>query len=113
MDELDKAPGDEGGARVSLWRGDARLAEGAALNMAREAVQVIGPSCAPTPDAVWAVARDFCGAWHPGHRDDRAPSAAPRGALIRAFTVQGEDTLYREQLTYRSRQRPDAGLHPS
>jgi hypothetical protein len=28
MDELDHAPGDEGGARTSLWRGDAGGAGG-------------------------------------------------------------------------------------
>jgi hypothetical protein len=28
MDELDKAPGDEGGARSSLWRGDAGTLKG-------------------------------------------------------------------------------------
>jgi alkylation response protein AidB-like acyl-CoA dehydrogenase len=29
MDELDHAPGDEGGARMSLWRGDAATVGGA------------------------------------------------------------------------------------
>ncbi|MGN6537962.1 MAG: alpha/beta fold hydrolase [Mesorhizobium sp.] len=68
--------------------------------MPRDRVQVIGQSPA-SPEAAWAVAGDFCGRWHPAiatmreERDDR-------GSLIRAFTVQGEDTLYRERLTWRS-----------
>src|SRR5690606_12130123 len=51
------------------------------------------------PDQVWAVLRDFCGLWHPWMATIRA-ERDPRGALVRAFTVTGEDTLYREQLTY-------------
>lgn len=66
--------------------------------MAREQVQVIGFSKAP-PDAVWSVARDFCGTWHPVIATMQAERDAA-GALIRAFTVQGEDTVYRERLTY-------------
>ena len=68
--------------------------------MARETVLVSRQIAAP-PDAVWAVARDFCGAWHPAI----AAISAERGAMgaeIRAFTVRGEDTLYREQRIYRS-----------
>jgi pimeloyl-ACP methyl ester carboxylesterase len=68
--------------------------------MAEEQVQVIG-RCAAEPAAVWAVAGNFCGAWHPAIAEIRAERDA-RGALIRAFTAKGEDTLYREQLTYRS-----------
>lgn len=68
--------------------------------MAEEQVQVIG-HCAAEPAAVWAVAGNFCGAWHPAIAEIRAERDA-RGALIRAFTAKGEDTLYREQLTYRS-----------
>ena len=66
--------------------------------MAREQVQVHG-HLAAAPDAVWAVVRDFCGAWHPWIATIRAESSA-KGAPIRAFTVTGEDTIYREQLTY-------------
>ena len=63
--------------------------------MAREQVHVIG--FAPgDPAQVWAVARDFCGLWHPAI----ATMRAERGGLIRAFTVKGEDGLYRERLTY-------------
>ena len=56
---------------------------------------------AADPAAVWAVAGDFCGAWHPVIAEIRAERDA-RGALIRAFTAKGEDTLYRERLVYRS-----------
>ena len=66
--------------------------------MARETVEVVG-ICTASPEAVWSVVADFCGLWHPliatmrSERDER-------GALVRAFTVHGEDTLYREQLTW-------------
>ncbi len=68
--------------------------------MARDTVQVRGRVPAE-PAAVWAVVRDFCGAWHPWIatiREERGPS----GARIRAFTVTGEAGLYREQQTYLS-----------
>ena len=68
--------------------------------MREERVQVSGHSAAD-PAAVWAVAGDFCGLWHPVMAEIRAERDA-RGALIRAFTAKGEDTLYRERLTYRS-----------
>ena len=66
--------------------------------MGRETVEVVGASAA-SPEAVWSVVSDFCGRWHPaiatihGQRDER-------GALVRAFAVHGEDTVYREQLTW-------------
>ncbi|NGM44438.1 alpha/beta fold hydrolase [Rhodobacter sp. SGA-6-6] len=66
--------------------------------MGRDTVQVTGRLDAG-PDQVWAVLRDFCGLWHPWMATIRA-ERDPRGALVRAFTVTGEDTLYREQLTY-------------
>ncbi|PLP58012.1 hypothetical protein CYK37_17550 [Mesorhizobium loti] len=66
--------------------------------MARDQVQVIGRSPA-SPEAVWAVARDFCGHWHPGIATIRAERDA-RGSLVRAFTAHGEPTLYRERLTW-------------
>ena len=66
--------------------------------MGRDTVQVTGRVDAG-PEQVWAVLRDFCGLWHPWMATIRA-ERDPRGALIRAFTVKGEDTLYREQLTY-------------
>ncbi|MGV3552066.1 alpha/beta fold hydrolase [Rhizobium sp.] len=68
--------------------------------MREERVQVSGHSAAE-PAAVWAVAGDFCGLWHPVMAEIRAERAA-RGALIRAFTAKGEATIYRERLVYRS-----------
>ncbi|PWE57560.1 hypothetical protein DEM27_08100 [Metarhizobium album] len=68
--------------------------------MTEQRVEVIGYSAAD-PSAVWAIAGDFCGAWHPAIDRMQAERDA-RGALIRAFTVKGEETLYREQLVYRS-----------
>jgi hypothetical protein len=68
--------------------------------MARDGVHVIGFAAAE-PAAVWAVARDFCGAWHPGIATI-TEERGPRGAVIRRFTALGEETVYREQLTYLS-----------
>lgn len=68
--------------------------------MPRDQIQVVGRSPA-SAEAVWAVAGDFCGQWHPAIATIRAERDA-RGSLIRAFTVHGEDTLYREQLTWYS-----------
>ena len=65
--------------------------------MARETVEVVGASAA-SPEAVWSVVADFCGRWHPIIATIRA-ERDERGALVRAFTVHGEDTVYREQLT--------------
>jgi pimeloyl-ACP methyl ester carboxylesterase len=53
------------------------------------------------PDAVWAVVRDFCGPWHPWIAT-MAKEPGPQGEIVRAFTVQGEATTYREQQTYAS-----------
>ena len=66
--------------------------------MAREQVQVIDHISA-SPEAVWAVARDFCGHWHPMIATIRAERDA-RGSMVRAFKAHGEDTLYRERLTF-------------
>lgn len=68
--------------------------------MRDERVEVTGKSRAD-PAAVWAVAREFCGRWHPAIETIRA-ERGPNGALIRAFAVGGEARLYREQLTYLS-----------
>lgn len=66
--------------------------------MGREVVQVRG--LVPlAPEAVWSVLREFCGAWHPWVRTIHQEQGS-QGALVRAFTVSGEDTVYREQLTY-------------
>lgn len=68
--------------------------------MAKDRVQVTGRVARPAAE-VWAVLRDFCGAWHPLIATMRAERDA-RGALIRAFIARGETTLYREQLTWAS-----------
>ena len=68
--------------------------------MARETVHVMGRTSA-APDDVWAMARDFCGAWLPGLATITA-ERSPTGAEIRRFTAHGEDTVYREQLIYLS-----------
>lgn len=68
--------------------------------MTRKTVQVRRPVAAPA-EAVWAVARTFCGHWHPflewvkAERDES-------GHTIRAFKAKGEDAIYRERLTYAS-----------
>ena len=46
--------------------------------MAREKVQVIGFSAAP-PEAVWAIARDFCGLWLPALATMQAERDAMQG----------------------------------
>ena len=66
--------------------------------MPRDTVQVTG-RVAADPAQVWAVLREFCGLWHPWVATMVAERDA-RGALVRAFTVAGEDTVYREQLTW-------------
>ena len=43
--------------------------------------------------------RDFCGLWHPAMDWVREERDA-RGSLIRAFAGGGDDTVYREQLTW-------------
>lgn len=66
--------------------------------MPRDRVQLVG-QCPASPEAVWALAGDFCGRWHPAIATMRS-ARDERGSLIRAFTVHGEDTLYRERLTW-------------
>jgi pimeloyl-ACP methyl ester carboxylesterase len=65
--------------------------------MAVETVTCRGQSRA-APAQVWAIARRFCYPWHPMVASMRAEA----GGAIRAFSVAGETTLYREQLTYLS-----------
>ncbi len=48
------------------------------------------------PALIWARIRDFCAPWHPLI----ATIQADDGGQVRAFTVQGEDTVYRERLTW-------------
>jgi pimeloyl-ACP methyl ester carboxylesterase len=55
---------------------------------------------AATVEAVWAVAGDFCGDWHPFIEWVRAEES--EGTVIRRFKVKGEEGLYRERLTYHS-----------
>lgn len=52
-----------------------------------------------SPDQAWAVVRDFCEARHPAIETMTAERTA-QGGLTRAFTVNGEDKIYRERLTY-------------
>ena len=68
--------------------------------MARQGVHVQARLDAD-PAAVWAVLRDFTAPWHPWIATMRA-ERGPRGHLVRAFTVAGEDRLYREARTYLS-----------
>jgi pimeloyl-ACP methyl ester carboxylesterase len=51
---------------------------------------------AASAGAVWIIARDFCGLWHPALET----VTAEQGGMVRRFTVKGEDAVYREQLTY-------------
>ena len=62
--------------------------------MGRETLHVIATASA-SADALWATARDFCGAWHPFIATITA-ERGEKGALIRRFTAHGEDTVYRE-----------------
>jgi pimeloyl-ACP methyl ester carboxylesterase len=52
-------------------------------------------------DHVWSVAGQFHAAWHPAIATMQLERSA-NGGSIRAFTVHGEDTVYREQLIYHS-----------
>jgi pimeloyl-ACP methyl ester carboxylesterase len=63
--------------------------------MAREHVKQTR-HVAADPDTVWARVRDFCAPWHPLI----ASMTAEQGGQVRAFTVQGEETVYRERLTW-------------
>lgn len=66
--------------------------------MPRDRVQVIGRG-SNDASQIWAMAGDFLGTWHPAI--DRI-EAEPGPHVTRRFTVKGEDTVYRERLTYRS-----------
>ena len=63
--------------------------------MAQDKVHCVG-RIAAKPVQVWARLRDFCAPWHPAI----ATMKAEAGGQIRAFSVQGEDTVYRERLTW-------------
>lgn len=49
-----------------------------------------------SPDAAWSALRDFCAPWHPWIETMQAE----QGGAVRAFRVSGEDTQYRERLTW-------------
>ena len=50
-------------------------------------------------DRVWSLVRDFGGKWHPAiHQMELEYDKS--GRLVRTFTVHGEDTCYRERLTW-------------
>ncbi len=63
--------------------------------MTRRHVHIEG-TVAVSADVVWSIVREFCGDWHPA----LATIEAEQGGSIRRFTVKGEETVYREQLTY-------------
>ena len=50
-------------------------------------------------EEAWAVVREFCAPWHPWIETMRA-ERTENGGLVRRFTVKGENTVYRERLTY-------------
>lgn len=50
-------------------------------------------------EAVWAVARSFCGSWHPFLEWVKAERDG-NGRLVRVFKAKGEVAIYRERLTY-------------
>ena len=54
-----------------------------------------------SPDRIWQKVGDFCATWHPAI-DSMTAERDETGALVRAFTVQGEGKIYRERLTYYS-----------
>jgi pimeloyl-ACP methyl ester carboxylesterase len=60
--------------------------------------QAVSAACA---DDVWAVVQDFAAPWHPAIAQ-MTPEQNAQGQLIRAFTVKGDDSTYRERLTYYS-----------
>lgn len=68
--------------------------------MAGGTVEATG-NLSASPEAAWSVLSDFCGAWHPAIASIRA-ERDERGAVVRAFRVYGEETLYRERLTWLS-----------
>ncbi len=63
--------------------------------MARRDVHIQG-DIAASADVVWSMVGKFCGSWHPVIER----IGAEQGGAVRCFTVKGESTIYREQLTY-------------
>jgi pimeloyl-ACP methyl ester carboxylesterase len=68
-----------------------------ATDMPQRDVQVKATLNAPVDD-VWEIVGDFCGRWHPA----LASISAEEDGEVRRFTVQGEDTIYRERLLCRN-----------
>lgn len=64
----------------------------------RQQVQSIATSKA-SPDAVWAIAGDFCTPWHPAIASMQAEND---GGLVRRFEVLDDTATYRERLTFLS-----------
>ncbi len=79
--------------------GAKRLNPVGAVRMARESVEVTGLVRLARGGLVARVG--LCRQVASSHRDGSS-GARRRGALIRAFTVHGEDTMYRERLTWLS-----------
>ena len=52
-----------------------------------------------SPEKIWGVVGDFSEPWHPAI-DRMWSEQDSRGSQIRAFTVEGGATVYREQLSY-------------
>lgn len=63
--------------------------------MARRAVHMQAQVSA-TADVVWAITRNFIGSWHPAITS----MVTEQDGKVRRFKVKGEDTVYRERLTY-------------
>ncbi len=68
--------------------------------MVQTQLEVRGHSAA-SAERVWSVAGQFLARWHPLIASMTSEKAA-NGAPVRAFTVHGDDTVYREQLIYHS-----------
>lgn len=54
-----------------------------------------------TAEQTWAVVSDFCRPWHPAIQTMTAETTQ-QGELIRQFEIKGEETTYRERLTFYS-----------
>jgi pimeloyl-ACP methyl ester carboxylesterase len=57
--------------------------------------------CAVEAQHLWSLVRDFCAPWHPAV-ESITPEYDDSGALVRALTVSGDDSVYKERLTYYS-----------
>lgn len=57
--------------------------------------------CAADAQQLWSLVRDFCAPWHPAV-ESIAREYDDSGALVRALTVSGDNSVYKERLTYYS-----------